>query len=215
MSLLNLKIVKSGSSYFFEADDGKKRKIIDEVYYKYSLFNYLDGKNIDSLSTAYEENEKASCYNQACKFLSIRQHTVYELKRKLYAKHYSKITVEYTINKCIELSYLDDVSVAKSYTEQLLAKGYGSYKIKKTLISKGLDKSLIENLLKDFISTENAIEAIEYLLEKKLTSLKNSKITDNRKIFEKLYRYLIGRGYSSEMVLNALKKLNYPQNSLF
>jgi len=207
MFIQNLKIIKSGSSYCFEVDNGKKRKIVDDIYCKYSLSDRLETKDINLLSKAYYENENISCYNQACRFLSIRQHTVYELKRKLNAKNYSKATVEHTINKCIELSYLDDVSAARNLVEELLSKGYGSYKIIKTLITKGVDKNLIENLLKESINSENIVESIKCLLEKKLNSLKRAKITDNRKIFEKLYRYLISRGYPSEIVLDILKKL--------
>ncbi len=101
--------------------------------------------------------------------------------------------------------YIDDESYARRYIEAALQSGKsGLFKIKYDLCGKGIDKNLVEQIAAEFSEDSNLIneqESVSKLLEKKL----RGDFSFPNKM--KAKRYLLSRGFSSEVIDSALSKL--------
>ncbi|MCF7790853.1 MAG: recombination regulator RecX [Victivallales bacterium] len=203
MQITIYKIEKKGKYYYLRTNDSDKTlKILSEVCEEYFL---RAGKRLDSvkLQEILKKNEYRLCMNTALDILKRRIHSEYELKIKL-SKKFRKYYVDEVIDKCHELNLLDDNYYTECYIQELKNRGCGSFKIFLALKQKGIDQELI-NKFKDIISNKNEEEerALE-LSEKKLNMLKN--IPEEKKK-NKLFRYLISKGFSYETAYTVLKKV--------
>ena len=120
-----------------------------------------------------------------------------DLKRKLFLKDYPSNVVDDAINYVKKFNYINDERYAENYLNYR-GKSKSSRQLKMELKSKGIDSSIIESLMNDERSDE---EALYNLLRKKI---KNPEEMDDEKI-RKIYAYLYRRGFSSEMINSGLR----------
>lgn len=147
--------------------------------------------------------ERAKAQKKAFDLLSRRDHSRSELKTKLYQRKFSSASIEYALSECERLNLIDDQSFATRYVAELKFKGYGVFRLREKLYSKGISKEIIEIVLADLDQDEEKNSARE-AMEKKLRQLKRE--TDKQKKHQKLYRYLISRGFSSDIVRELLNE---------
>ena len=102
-----------------------------------------------------------------------------DLKRKLSLKDYPTEVVEDALNYVKKFNYINDERYAENYLNYR-GKSKSKRQLKMELISKGIDGSIIENLMMDERSDE---EALYNLLKKKI---KNPEEMDDEKI-RKIY----------------------------
>lgn len=134
------------------------------------------------------------------KYLSIREHSKLELKNKLSSKGF----VLNQINECLDEFSLKNIQCDARFTEEFirsrLKKNKGPRLISSELSTRGISESLINNKLNeisDEIWHQKALDA----LDKKMNG--NSSIDLNK---EKIYSFLIGRGFDHKMIKYALDK---------
>ncbi|MCI7643229.1 MAG: recombination regulator RecX [Lentisphaeria bacterium] len=115
----------------------------------------------------------------------------YLIKRKV-PEHYIAPVCRY----CLNLGFVNDSLLAEDAAGVLSYRGCGSYRIKRTLARRGIDKGDIENALSAVADGEyeSALRAAEY----KMRSL--SRESDMRRKRDKIYRFLIVRGYKYEII---------------
>ena len=148
-------------------------------------------------------DENAKAMDKAMRLLSSRAHSRRELGRKLYQRGFSSTAVSFAISECERLGLLNDEGFASDFAEELRGKGYGAGKIRNALALKGVERGIIEQAaLKT--DREEEYSRAEIALEKKLRTLKNE--TDARKRKEKAYRFLVSRGFSSDIASELLRK---------
>ncbi len=157
------------------------------------------------------QTEKLKLKDSAFRLLSMRRHSKFELSQKLIRKGFEKVEVHSMLDELSSKGYLNDIDFAHAYVEERLAKKkVGINKIRAELISKGLDKSIIVNILSmiDYsISEETALK----LAEKKLLSLRR-KENNKRKITQKVSAFLFTKGFEPEMIRKITGKLNLDIN---
>ena len=157
------------------------------------------------------QTEKLKLKDSAFRLLSMRRHSKFELSQKLIRKGFEKAEVHSMLDELSSKGYLNDIDFAHAYVEERLAKKkVGINKIRAELISKGLDKSIIVNILSmiDYsISEETALK----LAEKKLLSLRR-KENNKRKITQKVSAFLFTKGFEPEMIRKITGKLNLDIN---
>lgn len=120
-----------------------------------------------------------------------------DLKRKLFLKDYPSNVVDDAINYVKKFNYINDERYAENYLNYR-GKSKSSRQLKMELKSKGIDSSIIESLMNDERSDE---EALYNLLRKKI---KNPEEMDDEKI-RKIYAYLYRRGFSSELINSGIR----------
>ncbi|MFC1626635.1 regulatory protein RecX [Patescibacteria group bacterium] len=118
-------------------------------------------------------------------------------KEEMYARVYTRLK---------ELGYLDDISFANWWIEQRSKRNAkGLSVIKRELMQKGVDRSLIDDIFSQLDGDvhEREFEKAEQLIHKKLQYWK--KFTDI-KGKQKLYGYYMRRGFSTDIIRSLVDK---------
>lgn len=153
----------------------------------------VDEKKLEQIQL---ENEKLTAFEKSLKLISTRYKTKRELQRYLEEKGYLPEVIRYCLNKLTEYGYIDDNRFAEAYVTHHAEKN-GINKIRQELFAKGVREEIIDESLKG-IGNQSA--QIRILVEK---YMKNKEDTRENKI--KLYRYLTGKGFTSDEILNVIR----------
>ena len=95
--------------------------------------------------------------------------------------------------------YINDERYCRSYVKSKLnLKKWGVNKIKISLISKGIDREIIDSVVSEIDQDSYKEELIKLLENKKINE------SDPYKRKAKLIRYAVGKGYSLSMVMEVL-----------
>lgn len=135
----------------------------------------------------------------------LRDHAKEYFYRK-YGKDFDPKVFEnvltFTLEKLKKFNQVNDLEFAKWWVEQRLRSNKSTRIIKQELFQKGVNKDLIEDLLKEGGGDESA--KAKALAERKISSYKNLE-PEKRK--EKLSRYLASKGFDWEVIKEAVKGL--------
>lgn len=200
-------LVRKRSDVELLFDDGNKVLVDYRVVYDNGLRKY-DNISEDELKSFLLKSELLQIRDAAFRLLARRLHSSHELKLKLVKKKYDKSIIDNVIQSLKEQNYLDDDQFAKLLVEEKsVKKKFGRNKIKAELYKKGINKSIIDSVLNnqdDELNYNNAI----FLAKKKLKLL-NDKNTDKRKLKEKLFSFLLSKGYDSELIMKVINNMNF------
>ncbi len=147
--------------------------------------------------------KELSPLEQAVRFLSVRPHAEKELLFKLIRRQVHPAAAAAAVAECKRLGYLNDEQLAEDTASLMSDRGYGPRRIKLGLRQKGIGGELISAALdnEELDHLSSAREAATY----KLRLL--SRETDSRKKRDKLYRFLLGRGFSFEDIKTVVGEL--------
>ena len=151
-----------------------------------------------------KKENKQKCKNTALRIIERAYKTEKEMRKRLSEKGYEKEEIDEAVNFLKEYKFIDDDSYVKLYIKEKI-KSYGSQKIKYSLINKGISKEVIEEELNNIESEEMKQTAL-CLAEKKYKNLSKSE-NDKFKLYNKICRYLISRGYEYDMVKSVTNKV--------
>lgn len=175
-----------------------------ELVYKYNL--KVDKEiDVDKLSVIAKEEEFSKCKNSALKTIERSYKTESEIKKKLLEKEYSEEVVFKTIDFLKEYNFIDDYTFVKMYIKDRII-NQGKNKIKYSLVTKGVDKTLIEEAFLELDTREDEEEKAFILGKKKYDSL-SKRESDKLKLKNKVIRYLIGRGYDYSISKDVYSKI--------
>lgn len=146
-----------------------------------------------------KEDNKNYAFSLALKYLSRALKTKKQVVTYLLNKGFDQDVVFSVIDKLKEYNYVNDEEYARRYLE-LKSSSEGKRLSDYKLMIKGLKKSDIDNA-RDSIEI-NSKENAFYLAQKKI---KNKEI--NTENLSKVYRYLIGKGFSYEDANFAISSL--------
>lgn len=173
---------------------------IDNVYAfsAYSELIYKENLKVNSqvdeeklLRIAKKENI-SKCKETALRIIERSYKTEKEMENKLIEKGYDSESIVIAINFLKEYNFINDNNYVKMYIKDKIST-QGKQKIKYSLIRKGISADIIEEFLEDIESEDEKNVAIE-LAKKKYKSISRTE-TDRFKLWNKLCRYLVGRGY--------------------
>lgn len=154
--------------------------------------NNLDENNLSD----QEKREKFNkIKDKAFRLLAQREHSRFELYRKLKRKEFPVQMINQALDYLEEQDYLNDQRFAENWIKSRLRyKPRGPYLIKKELSQKGVDISIQKELISSLITPE-----VEYRLARQLLDkwLNRKKKKDD--ISDKMYRYLLNKGFSSSI----------------
>ena len=132
-----------------------------------------------------------------------------QLRRKLEESEYPKEAVESAIAYVTSYGYLDDRRYAEHYIEWK-KQGKGKARLKMELVQKGISREIIEEVLEstDFGETREMIRQI--ILKKRKTY-----IPMNEKEKQRLYGFLMRKGFSSSDILAVMREEEWRNNIEF
>ncbi len=135
---------------------------------------------------------------KALRLLEFRSHSELELRQKLRHQSASEEHIEETLDFCRRYGFVNDKSYAERKAADLInLKKYGLRRVKSELKAKGIDSSVIDEVLLKYDTNEES-DVLITLAEKKLRGDFSDKNT------ERCIRYFIYRGYDIYDIRNAI-----------
>ena len=168
MKILKFK-KKTNGKYSLSLDDGREFVFYEEVILKHNL---LLTKEIheEDLLMIHQDNLEYDVYYVALNSIKSRFKSVFETKEFLRKKEYPSDMIDRAVEKLVQQKYLDDRSFAKSFINtQMVTTSRGPLRIKKDLLDKKVDSSIIDEELLVF-DEEEQTEKIKKLIERQIKS---------------------------------------------
>ncbi|GAA0826009.1 recombination regulator RecX [Clostridium tertium] len=181
--------------------------------YSFSLSNelvYKEGlktnENIDleKIKSIAKEDDYIKCKNAALKIVEKSYKSEKELKNKLLLKGYDNLTIDKTLNFLKEYNFLSDTNYVKMYVKDR-SRLQGKKKIKYDLIKKGINDNLIEEEISNIDEDEE--REVAYNMALKKYNVLSKRESDKYKLSQKIYRFLLSKGYDYDIVSYAVKRV--------
>ena len=206
MILSNLEKRRNKIILYF--DETEKIEIYYDVYLNLSILkgDEISPKKIEEIKLANAEFEVK---NSAFRYLSNRNHSIFELKNKLKKKGFHSQIIEKVIRYLIDKKYLNDLTFAKSFVRNRVeGRKEGVMKITSELYRKGISREIIAEVTESIKENPKNIKNAFELGKSKLIKIQNRGETDFIKIKSKLFLFLKGRGFTSDIIFEVISKLN-------
>ena len=101
--------------------------------------------------------------------------------------------------------FIDDARYAEAFVrDKLNLSGWGAYKIKTALRSKGVSKEIIDEVVAPMIDNTDMAERLEEIMRRKMRTLKYSSAYDAK---TKLIRFAASRGYELDEAIECASKI--------
>jgi regulatory protein len=142
----------------------------------------------------------------ALRYLSYRSRSIREATERLKRQGFSDSTIKATIDRLIELDYLDDNRFALEWTHSMVRnKNLGRKRIMQGLKEKGIDMAIRERIMVDLGDSKEMLSARSALQ----SWCRKTPVKDRPQSKKRLsaYRYLIRKGFSSATAQTVLNDL--------
>ena len=176
---------------------------ITELLYKENL-KVNDKVDVQFLKKLSDEDNYIKCKNTALKIIEKTYKSEKELVQRLALKEYDSHIIKRTIKFMKEYNLLNDNNYANMYVKDK-SKTSGKRKIKYILLKKGIDETIIQDELEKIDNNEFKNAAYEMAL-KKYKAI-NKREVDEYKLMQKLYRFLMGKGYDYDLIKDIVKSI--------
>lgn len=148
--------------------------------------------------------KRGNCWYVATMLLGVRPRSVAEMRKRLLMKKFSVVEVEKTISKCVEFKYLDDKQFARIVCESMiLRKNSGKKAIINKMRNFQLSSDIIGRTISEYLPPEKELELAKETAGKKRGQLKKRGVAKEL-WYRKIGQYLMGRGFSGDVVREAL-----------
>lgn len=174
-------------------DNGEEIKISEDTLVNFGLYKgqEVEEEFVDNLKF---EDEKSEALLLSYKFLQ-RNKTKQQLVDYLYKNKIQREIIDLVLPILEEKKYLNDEDYARRYLNDALSiKKYGKIKTRYMLLSKGIDKKIIEKVMENYDYEQEYMNALE-LIEKRI-----SKDESDPKKINSAKNYLQGRGFEYEII---------------
>jgi regulatory protein len=138
------------------------------------------------------------------RLLKFRMRSERELHEKLDQKKIPGAVIQQTIQHFKDLKLVDDRLFAQQWIVSRLKKPFGLNRIRLELKDKGIDPEITEEALKETTGNYNELEIVTALAKYRASKYKES---DPEKIQQRVYAYLLRRGFNMSTIIKALKTL--------
>ena len=169
--------------------------------------NLKQGEGIDlaKIKKILIADEVKKCKATAIRIIERSQKSENEVYKKLLEKGYEEEACASAIAFLKEYSYIDDSKYVGMYIRDRV-KSQGQNKIKYDLIRKGISVDIIKLGFEENIDEDAEFIAALNLAKKRYDILAKRE-TDKYKLSQKLYRFLVTKGYAFDLVSKIVKKV--------
>ena len=155
------------------------------------------------LTTSEEyQSVKERCY----RLLSGRDHGAEELKHKLIQKGFSPSMCDQVVEEFRNKDLLNDRAYASGFAhDKYHLKQWGPRKITSALFKKGVPKAVITDVISELKNTIDPVDTcIKLALKRRRHFLREPDLFKRK---QKIFRYLTGKGYSSDKINKAMPNI--------
>lgn len=147
-----------------------------------------------------KSNSVYSAFDTAAYYLSFKDRTVEEIRKKLEEKEYDAYQISDAIEKLIYYRYLDDKKYAMAYI-RCNCKKKGIKLIKSELLAKGIERNLLSEVLESMdFDTDDELDAVRNIYDHRFSDLDLKDVKQKKKV----YSYFQRRGFSYDSITKAI-----------
>lgn len=186
-------IIFDKKKFIISFDNDEEIKISEDTLVNFGLYK---GQEVEEefVENLKFEDEKTEALLLSYKFLQ-RNKTKKQLVDHLYKNKIQREIIETILPILEEKKYLNDEDYARRYlNDALCIKKYGKNKTRYMLMSKGIERNIIDKVMEDYDYELEYINALE-LVEKRISKDES----DPKKIYS-AKNYLQGRGFEFEII---------------
>jgi regulatory protein len=136
--------------------------------------------------------------------LKFRLRSEKELYERLKRKKFDADIIKEVLKFLKEKDFLNDKIFAKAWIDSRLKRPLGLRRIKEELKLKGIDKEIIDSQISEIKKDYPEEEIVKKIARQRLNKLKN---IEPRKAKNRLYAYLLRRGFSPEIIIDVINQL--------
>jgi len=141
------------------------------------------------------------------RLLSYQARSESELSERLKKKGYSAATIKQVLADLKRLNLVNDMEFARSWTEsRLRSRPMSAASIRWELLGRGIDEKIAAGVVEEVLSEDEELRLAQELVEMRLQKMRllteDGALTAplNKKDYEKLGRFLSGRGFGYQMI---------------
>ena len=142
--------------------------------------------------------EAKACMSVLTEMLNRRDHSCEEARAKLKLYGYRDEEIDPCIVKAVEMRFLNDTRFASYFIEERKRRGWGRRKIELELRAKGVNAQDLPGYPDSFFSVDDDAQRADAILRRKSIP--------SQRAFEKLVRFLMGKGFSYVDASDAVKR---------
>ncbi len=197
------KIKESNNYIVLYLDNNEKLYVSIEAYFKHNLAN-LKGFDNKTYELLKKEENLILGYNAVLKKLSIKDHSIKQIKDFLYLKRkLNSDEVNKIIDKLIQYNLLDDEKYCIERINYLNEQLFSIKQIKNKLKNEGISNELIEKYI---VSDSNKeYEKVNKLVNKYLNTIKNKSLNAKKQL---ILNKVVNLGFNYDDVKMAIDSLN-------
>ena len=197
------KIKESNNYIVLYLDNNEKLYVSIEAYFKHNLAN-LKGFDNKTYELLKKEENLILGYNAVLKKLSIKDHSIKQIKDFLYLKRkLNSDEVNKIIDKLIQYNLLDDEKYCIERINYLNEQLFSIKQIKNKIKNEGISNELIEKYI---VSDSNKeYEKINKLVNKYLNTIKNKSLNAKKQL---ILNKVVNLGFNYDDVKMAIDSLN-------
>lgn len=136
--------------------------------------------------------------------LKFRLRSEKELEERLKRKKFDRDIIRQTLSFLKEKRFLDDQVFSRIWIKSRLKKPLGLARLRQELKLKGIDSKIIEAQLEEVKKDYSEEETVLYLAKERLSKLRD---IDPQKAKQRVYGYLLRRGFSAGAIIEAIEQL--------
>ncbi|RMF62063.1 MAG: regulatory protein RecX [Calditrichaeota bacterium] len=171
--------------------------------YQFSIDREFDE---EELKPIFFEDEVRRAKDQILRYLAVRPHSRSELFSKTIRKGYPPEAIDQALNDLEQVKLIDDRQFAEQFIRtEMLLRPSSKRLLREKLLSRGVKRELVEELLETLCPPQSQEEALLYLIQK---FWKANQRYQTKKRLEKLIRYLQGKGFDWDLIQWGIQELN-------
>ncbi len=141
---------------------------------------------------------------KAKRYCSFQERCILDVENRFKAWNVKKEDWDLLVDKLIEQNFLNEKRYIEAFVRgKFLIKKWGKIKIKAELNQKRIYGKEIDEAMKNEIEEDEYLTTIKQLIIKKKALLNESEKSKEK---EKIYRYILSKGYEHEWVLKYLNQ---------
>ena len=197
------KVPRKGE-YTVDLSDGYSFRVTAEQVSRFGLDEgrELDPDEIPELERSYET---AMARRAAMRLLKVRPRSAGELRRELVRRKHRAGAIGAVISDLEQTGILDDRLFARLWIrERIERKGFGKRRIASELITKGVDREIVQSELDAGFEGEGELAVAERAARGRMRRLESVPL-ETRK--QRIYTYLMRSGFSSDIAAEATRSV--------
>jgi regulatory protein len=182
--------------------------IHEDILVKYRLLSEIEVPD-ELFQLVLKDQQIQEAYLRVIKWLALRHRTEQEIRVFLKKKNVKDKIIDECIFRLMNENYINDIQTSMHLAEERITKqGKGKRWVSNELMHKGVDSSLINQVISHIDDQQELNSAIK--IGQKKWQLISSKF-ENIETITKLYNFLSRRGYSSPIVRKAIHHITSTQ----